>query len=95
MMPCVGLQQAAEQNADAVAQRILRVKPDEFLIVVNGIFRQHVVIGLAYGTRRKIVDGIGGLHLGRRSGCRNGGIAEEIEIAGQRRAFPGGLPSVG
>src|SRR6266436_7938224 len=95
MMPGVGLQQAAEQNADAVAQRVARIKADEFLIVVDGIFSQYVVIGLARGTRRKIVDGIGGLHLGRRSGCRNGGIAEEIEIAGQRRAFPGGLPSIG
>src|SRR5437899_8958550 len=95
MMPCVRLQQAAEQNTDAVAQRVARIKPDEFLIVVDGIFGQYVVIGLAYGTRRKIIDGIGGLHLGWRSGRRNGGIAEEIEIAGQRRAFPGGLPSVG
>src|SRR5260370_29292109 len=32
MVPCVGLQQAAEQGADAVAQWILRVKPDEFLM---------------------------------------------------------------
>src|SRR6266404_6904622 len=30
MMPCVGLQQAAEQEADAVAQRVLRVEADEF-----------------------------------------------------------------
>src|SRR5258705_5548885 len=95
MMPCVGLQQAAEQNADAVAQRVARIKADEFLIVVDGVFSQYVIIGLARGTRREIVGRIGGLHLGRCSGCCNRGIAEEIEIAGQRRAFPGGLPSIG
>src|SRR5260370_31240011 len=95
MMPCVGLQQAAEQGADAVAQRVARIESDEFLIVIDGIFGQYVVIGLARGTRREIVGRISGLDLGRRSGCRNRGVAEEIEVAGQRRAFPRGLPSIG
>ena len=95
VMPCLRLYQAGQQSADAVAERVVRVKLDEFLIVLDGILSQYVIIGLARGARRQIIRRIDGLLLWRRSGCCNGGIAKEKEIAGQRRAFPGGLLPAG
>ena len=94
-VPGFGLHEVAQQDPDAVAHRVVRVKPDELLIVIDGIFRQHVFIGLARGARRKIVRRVSHFHLRRGSGGRDRGVAEEIEIAGQRRAFPGGLLPVG
>src|SRR6266851_3595501 len=95
IMPGLGLHEAVQQRADAVAERIVRVKLDEFLIVLDGIFSQYVVIGRARGTRREIIRRVDGFLLCRRSGCCQRGIAKEIEIACQRRAFPGGLLPAG
>ena len=95
VMPCLRLHQAGQQSADAVAERVVRVKLDEFLIVLDGILGQYVIIGLARGSRREIVRRLDGFLLYRSSVCCNRGIAKEIEIAGQRRTFPGGLLPTG
>src|SRR6267154_3311660 len=95
VMPCLCLHQAVQQRADAVAERVVRIKLDEFLIVLDGIFSQYVVIGRARGTRGEIIRRVDGFLLCRRSRCCQRGIAKEIEIAGQRRALPGGLLPAG
>src|SRR5450631_252688 len=95
IVPCLRLHEAVQQRADAVAERVVRVKLDVFLIVLDGILSQYVVIGRARGTRRKIVRRVDGFLLCRRLGCCKRGIAKEIEIARERRAFPGGLMPAG
>ena len=95
IVPGLGLHEARQQRADAVAERIARIKLDEFLVVLDGVFSQYVVIGLARGTRGKIIRRIDGFLQRRRFGCCDRGIAKEVEIAGQLRAFPGGLLTIG
>ena len=63
IVPCFRLHEACQQRADAVAERVARIEPDVFLIVLDGIFSQYVVIGLARGPRRKIGRRVDGFRL--------------------------------